>query len=297
MLLAALYHFYYKIPVPAPATVTTPASKPAAKDSLKVVPSLADTFFRASISDTSRPLGYMDAARQDVDLLKDNLESKLEDFYRLRNEIKGLLDHRDTLALTAANNQKIKELQEKIAALRFVNMDVEKENKRLNALLNQLKSERQTVKPTPPIVSRVQSAVPEKNNETGNLFLLYDLRFSAIDARGGQETETNKADQAEKLSGSFRVKTQVIDNGEAELVVMVIKPDGSILQQSAWEAGVFDTPDGKKVYSKKLRFEYNRGEPKQLRFLLEAEKLERGNYTLKIYHRGRLIGKINKILN
>ena len=293
MVFTALYHFYYKLPVQTsvPAVAEAALKDTIAKNNLPV-----DSFVKSLASANRVVDAYIDSARRNTDSLKRDLDSKLDDFYRLRNEIKSLFEDSVVNAGTVAGNQRIRELQEKIAALRFINMDVERENKRLNALLNQLKKEKQENKPQP-LSYRVSNITATNKEESTPAFLLYDLKFSAIQVKDGQEQETNKWEQTEKLAGIFKLKNQSIDNRDAEVMVVVLQPDGKVMQQSAWETGTFDTPDGKKVYSKKIRFEYNKGEPKQLRFSLDAEKYERGNYILKIYHKGRLIGKINKVLD
>jgi len=295
MVFTALYHFYYKLPN-GPDVAKNTLKDTIAKNILP-----ADTFVNSLALTNHNVEAYIDSASRNTDSLKSDLNSKLDDFYRLRNEIKLLVEDSTANAGTVVGNQRIMELQEKIAALRFINMDVEKENKRLNALLNQLKNEKQQNKPQQ-LNERVSIvAAPDKGQsakgESTAMFLLYDLKFSAIQVKDGQEQETNKWEQTEKLTGIFRLKNQLINNTDAEVMVVVLQPDGKVMQQSAWETGTFDTPEGKKIYSKKIRFEYNKGESKQLRFSLDAEKYERGNYILKIYHKGRLIGKIDKMLS
>jgi hypothetical protein len=80
-------------------------------------------------------------------------------------------------------------------------------------------------------------------------------------------------------------------------VVVVLQPDGQVLQKSAWESGTFETRDGKKIYSCKLRCDALQGEAKQLNFSLSADSYQKGNYTMHIYHNGVLIGRASKILS
>ncbi|MBL0334256.1 MAG: hypothetical protein IPP73_02690 [Chitinophagaceae bacterium] len=46
----------------------------------------------------------------------------------------------------------------------------------------------------------------------------------------------------------------------------------------------------------KLRFDYQKGENKHLMFNLNAEEVQRGNYTLQLYQNGYLIGQAVKVL-
>jgi hypothetical protein len=70
-----------------------------------------------------------------------------------------------------------------------------------------------------------------------------------------------------------------------------------VVQNSTWDTGTFETSEGRKVYSGKLRIDYNKGELKQLMFSVTADKYQHGNYTLKVYHKGILIGEIVKNLS
>jgi len=63
------------------------------------------------------------------------------------------------------------------------------------------------------------------------------------------------------------------------------------------ESGSFDTNKGdKKNYTLKMRFEYNKGEPKQLLLSFECRNFQKGNYKMQVYHNGALIGQTIKKL-
>ena len=84
----------------------------------------------------------------------------------------------------------------------------------------------------------------------------------------------------------------------AEIVIVIIEPDGHILQNSVWESGSFDTKtEGKKNYTRKMRFDYTKGEQKALIFSLNADSYQKGTYLLQIWHNGLKIGEIEKILS
>ena len=81
------------------------------------------------------------------------------------------------------------------------------------------------------------------------------------------------------------------------MMVVVLQPDGRVLKNSEWDSGSFNTPDGKKIYSYKLSFNYAKGEQKQLLFSLKADKYQKGNYTMQVYYNGILIGRVSKTLS
>ena len=82
----------------------------------------------------------------------------------------------------------------------------------------------------------------------------------------------------------------------AEVVVVVSDPSGKSLNTEVWDAGSFETKtEGRKIYTRKVRFEYNKGEPKQLIFSLEPENFEKGIYKISLYHNG--FASVNQVGN
>ena len=85
--------------------------------------------------------------------------------------------------------------------------------------------------------------------------------------------------------------------GKCDIMIVVVQPNGQVLQKSPWESGSFETNEGKKVYSCKIRCETARGENKQYNFSLTADKFYKGNYVMQVYHNGVLLARINKSLS
>jgi hypothetical protein len=80
---------------------------------------------------------------------------------------------------------------------------------------------------------------------------------------------------------------------------VITQPDGQLLTSDAWESSSsIDTRnEGKKRYTRKVKFEYQKGETKRLVFSLNAEDYQKGTYNLQVYHNGYMIGQANKVLN
>lgn len=292
LLLTSVYYFYYKMP----AQVTNAA--PLNSDTTTTAKNANDSLVKMYASTITELDKNFDAAWNNTDSLKTNLDIKLDEFHNLRNEIITVLKERGANGDLGAARQKIAELQQRVEALHYTNMDVEKENKRLIALLNRLTDyDNKTAGQARPTVELGNPSVFAKTTGNGDIFLLNELRFSAIQIENEREQETNKAAQTEKLSGSFKIKSRNIESSNAEIVIVVLQPDGKVAQNSTWDAGTFETAQGKKIYSGKLNIDYNRGEVKQLVFSLSADKYQQGDYTLRIYHKGILIGEIKKTLS
>ncbi len=270
-----------------PITIDTSVIKNQVRDSLQKV-------FTETIQSLDSQL---DSTLSNSDSLKAQLDVKLKEFYRLRNEITNILVNRNNNVDFTIAKKKIGELQNKVEVFRDKNQDVEIENKKLNNILNQLKQ------PTtvPEIIVKQpnnDSKIPvEKSNPTYPVFNASDMRLMAIAVNDDKETETNTADRAQKLTGSFSVTNYNSQLTNAEMFVVVIQPDGRALKTSGWESGAFNTVDGKKIYSYKLNFNYLRGEVKRLLFSLRADKLTKGNYTMEVYYNGIVIGRTVKTLS
>ena len=279
------YSYYTKKEDPKPVTVNEAAITERIRDSLQKE-------YTAILDQLDLQL---DSTLSNSDSLKTQLDVKLAEFYRLRAEIVQLLKNRTTNNNFAVAKQKIGELQTKVDDLRDKNQDVEDENKKLAAVISEIKD---PGKPENKSSVPVTTTSPASNKNPGiyQPFTASDLKLAAMMNADENETETSLADKTEKLNGSFTVTNFNSQLGNAEMMVVVIKPDGRVLK-SSWDSGIFTTADGKKIYSYKLNFSYNRGEPKRLLFSLKGGNLGKGNYTMEVYHNGQLIGRTVKTLS
>ena len=237
----------------------------------------------------------LDSTLSNTDSLKVQLDIKLGEFYRLRNEITTILKTRNNTADFNVAKKKIGELQNKVEVFKEKNQDVENENKKLNNILTQLN---QPLKPSEKNIKQpnIENKTPvDRNSQAYPAFTASDLRLAAM--AEDKELENDAAGKAEKLAGSFTVVNYNSQLTNAEMFVVVLQPDGRVLKTSGWESGAFVTAEGKKIYSYKLNFSYSRGETKRLQFSLRTDKLTKGNYTMEVYYNGTVIGKIVKTLS
>ena len=226
-----------------------------------------------------------------------NEENKLIEINKLKEEIAVILKDNYNIADLGTAREKIVDLQQKVEQLQNRNLDVEKENKRLSALLEQLINKKgeadQSIKQ--PVTA---NKIPTDKIMEAPAFFASDLRLSALRINdNNKEEETSEADETEKLAGSFIVKGRINQNSNADIIVVVVQPNGQVLQNSIWEAGTFDTPEGKKNYSDKLHFEYSKGETKRLLYSLTTDKFQAGNYIVQIYYNGSVIARMVKVLS
>lgn len=239
----------------------------------------------------------LDSTIMNSDSLKAQLELKLNEFFRLSNEIRAILKNRNSKQDYNIAKQKIGELQNKVEDLRDKNQVVEDENKDLGSIINQLNK---TEKTPDRVVQQGNSETgfsAEKNTPVYAVFNASNLKLSAITVNDDSETETAAADRTKKLVGTFTVVNNISQLSNVEMMVVVLQPDGSVLKNSEWDSGSFNTPDGKKIYSYKLNFNYSKSEQKRLSFSLKTEKCQKGDYTMQVYYNGVMIGKTTRSLS
>jgi hypothetical protein len=221
-------------------------------------------------------------------------DNSLGDVYKLKTEISSLLkDSTSSTADLELARYKIKELQLKVDELKTRNIDVEKENKRLRALLEQmaLNNTSNTSVGTVSSNERPQQA-PGNINSTSPVFSASDLELSAANS---DDTEVANAEETEKFVGSLVVRNSLVQ-GMGEVMLVLIQPDGKVLR-NAWESGSFDTDAGKKIYSRKIKFDYNKGEARRINFSVPADNIQKGTYTLQVYNNGKVIAKAAKTVS
>ncbi len=234
-----------------------------------------------------------------ADSLNGKLNVNLQEFYRLRDEIAGLLQSQTPKAedlITA--RKKITELQLRVDDLKYHNTDVEKENKRLKAVIEQLSKNNDNTTNIPASTpEQVGSIVnPAKTTAAAGSIVAANINLSAL-TDADNETVTNDANAAGKLVGSFTVKNNSASNSWCDLVVVVTNPGGQVIQKSAWESGTFETATGKRIYTVKIRCETEKGASKQVNFSLNPDSYTKGNYTMLIYHNGKVIGRTTRALS
>jgi hypothetical protein len=238
-----------------------------------------------------------DSTKNSTGFRADTEGNKLIEINKLKEEIAIILKNNYNLADLGTAREKIVDLQRKVEQLQNRNLDVEKENKRLSALLEQLVNKKEEAKQNikqPTAVNKL----PSDKIIGAPAFFASDLRLLALKLNdNNKEEETSEADETEKLAGSFTVKSKSNQNSSADIIVVVLQPNGQVLQNSIWESGTFDTPEGKKNYSQKIHFNYSNGEAKQLVYSLTLDKFQEGNYIVQIYYNGSVIARMVKVLS
>ncbi len=288
LLITVCYHFFYRTPDYKPIVELS------GKDKIVITSYNRDSLQQIYDATVQRLDKRMDSAWNNADSLNNEIDVKISEFYKLRKEITSILKDKSSNKNLETASSKIRELQTKVSKLSFVSKDVEKENRRLNEIINQLSNTPESG--PPPATSATTITESTKTNiVTQRKFSINEIHISAYKSDNEKDIETFTAKDAEKFAGSFIVKNaQAINN--AEVMIVIIQPDGKVMQNSTWDAGSFETPTGKKIYSRKLTFDYKKDESKKIQFSVAGDYFQKGNYTMQLYHNGLMSGKIIKAL-
>ena len=263
------------------------------KDSLGVAKAVSDSIRGFFI----HTLDQLDPKKIQVDSSAGKLSDsvwmqKLAAVNQLREDIRKILEQKDiSQADIGTVKIKIDTLQTRMMELEKEGAMLDDENKRSNGVLTQLNNDVNTQrnKKEDPGKTTVQS---KKNNNLSS-FVTSGIHFAAYKVQPDQkEIETTQQNEAYKFISSFTVKNNDAGFQNAEIIVVVSDPSGKSVNPEVWDAGSFETKtEGRKVYTRRLLFEYNKGEAKRLQFSLEPENFEKGTYKLSLYFNGIRIGE------
>lgn len=283
-----VYNYYKREKVIAKtSTKAVPARSEVTRDSLLKI-------YTTTIRGLESQLG---TTWSKSDSLETMLSLKLDEYYRLKDELATLLKNPASNDDFKSAKLKISELQKRMEALRNTSSDVEQENVRLNKLLAQINKDRKPGTQNVQFIERNGDVI--KNKEVPHKtylapFSTAEMSLTAVKDDEGEEQDVFSTQR--KILGSFALKNST-DLDNSEVLVVVIQPNGKVLQKSAWESGSFQSNDGKKIYSVKMSFGYIRGEAKRFSFSIAIDKFTKGNYTMQVYNNGVMIGRISKMLS
>jgi hypothetical protein len=241
----------------------------------------------------------LDSVKNTAGQLQGELNARLQEINNLKTEIANLLKktgaRKEDIELAG---RKTTQLQQLVAGLGMDSRDMADNNKQstpLPAEQNNLPAKKlQTDNQS----NKQENNSPAEKTSNSSLFTVSEIKFTPIAVKDDREVETNQAESANKLIISFVVQNNATSFANAEVFAIITQPDGKVMQTDAWDAASVATHDyGKKPYTRKMRFEYLKGETKQLQATIRPEDYERGNYTLQVFHNGYLVGQAVKILN
>jgi hypothetical protein len=278
----------------------------------KNVPNTNATNVNSTLRDSLKNVYTNTVTSIDTNLVRTNTESnpELEEKYRevdeLRAEINKLLLS-DGDGNIANAQQKIQELQQKITSLEIRYQDAAEQNRRLQEILSQKEAAKSNAtvngKNNNPTTSNPQDLDKQPKNTIDKLQpktsvkqQINQVAEMAFYATTSANSQTTKISVADKLEGSFLFKYLTPYATNEPIYIVVIQPDGKTIKGASWDIGVFDSDEGKKVFTKKIPLDLN-GEPQKLNFNILPDNFIAGPYTMEIWYKKNLIGtKVRTLL-
>lgn len=236
----------------------------------------------------------LDVANSSADSIQANIEIKYNEFTQIRKDIAQILEDNRTPAQMEAAADKLLQLQQRLEEWRKKYNDVAAENIRLSNLLRQLTGNNKA------------AAIPASENATHSIASKAMAEESltegattasapAIQAQLVQLRAETEGDNAQ-IKGHLDVSSN-FNNSSVEMYLVITQPDGKPLRQSGWNSGSFDTREGARIYSCKLRFDIDKGQNKTLNFTVPTHTIQKGTYHVLVYHKGQMIARSSKSLS
>ncbi len=258
----------------------------------------------------------------------DDNQSKMEgEFAKINDEYNSMmssLSEKDQLLIEA--NQKIKALNDQLQAL-FSKKDINQDDLgNAKAMIGQLKTRLEYES----IQGDLQAQIDElkkKNNKTKAELVRYKklvqekeritlayqneikaknkiikqgsslrlINFSIVGVKikaNGKEVETDKARKADKLRVKFSVNANNIsESGEKNLYLCLYDTNGKLAKFPDAESGSIKLNNGDQIeYTDHVSYYYDKDNTEEIKFDWENDDFQKGDYTIKVYENGILIG-------
>ncbi|MCF6348934.1 MAG: hypothetical protein L3J20_11650 [Flavobacteriaceae bacterium] len=129
-----------------------------------------------------------------------------------------------------------------------------------------------------------------KKVEIGGALNVSSVKAMSMRLKGnGKYTETNKAQKTQAIRVNFRiVRNEIATPGDKEAYIVIQNPKGTVIS----EKGKFTLKNGKEgPYTDKTIANYNNADLDVVMFVENiTQKFVKGNYTVKVYVEGNLVG-------
>lgn len=268
------------------------------KDSIAVAEAVADSLRKYYAVSIRKLDGELDSARLESGIVKQNLLLKMEEVNRLRAQINQILKNKNAKpAEVAEARQKIATLQTLLDEMKSQKLTLEEEKQEMSATMNRLNADISGLQESIRKMGDENKQLTEKVN-LASLFVASEMKLLPMTVKNDREVETSQARKTSKLVISFTLQNNIAEYPDAEIFIIIVQPDGKVLTPDVWESATpMTTHSGdRKNYTRKVRFEYTKGESKPLIFSINADAYQTGAYVLQVYHRGYKIGQVSKTL-
>jgi hypothetical protein len=275
------------------------------KDSASIADAVSDSLRKIYSLSMDNAIQAKDIRLMSAESDNSHLKGQLDKMNELKAQINAVLRKRESNKEDLAKARVwIQELQEKVDDLNSSNNSIAQEKDRMNLQMQQLTVEIDQLQKNVQTLS-TENVVLSEQIKMASLFVASQVSISAMRIKGNKkEEETDEAGRAEKLFASFTVQNLMYEYSPAEVIVIVYEPNGQVLQNSDWDVESVEAKNQGaqaqsilKKFTRRVKFDYPKGEQKHVFFTLHADKFQSGTYKFELWHKGVLIGTATTVLS
>ena len=197
--------------------------------------------------------------------------------------------------------KKINFLEQEIEKLKNTNSEYERKNQELfdklkdqtnsNHLPIEKKSKRGKMYFKENTEQENDSIINFPNYVNNTLYTITELKFQAYQYNEENDIETDIASNTKKFSVRLRFNNNDTKSFIGDLMLVITQPDGKAFKGSPWQVGVFETSEGRRIYSCKFQIDCEGGDNKEVSLEFFKDSFMKGNYNLQVFKNGFQIGK------
>lgn len=226
--------------------------------------------------------------------LQGKLTSSNKEIAKAKAEIRSILNKKNATAaelskariLIASLNDKITGMEQQVAQLTQENQSLTQDKVVLTQDKQKLTQDLTTTTATK---DSLATKVDIASTLNANNIAITPIAVK----RNGKEKVTTTAKRVNKLVISFDVNNRIAPTGTTDVFVVVTGPDGKPISTQSLNSGTFTTrEEGSQTFTAKLPVEIETAKKKNVQFAFApGNNFQQGNYTIKIYQNGFLIGE------
>lgn len=228
---------------------------------------------------------HLDSLIRSRDAELNTVKQRISQLVRKQNA--STADLAEARKLIEQLNGKIDGYIEEIERLQGENLVLKQDKRRLTSEKAELEQS----------LNSTQSARQAAEEKVDVASTLHASNFNIVavhERNNGKERTTSAARRADKFRISFELdENRVAPSGEKDLYIIVFDPAGKLVSEQGLPSGNFKTrQDGEKQFSNRVTVSYEQGQAKLVSFdLRQADKYQKGNYKVEVYHNGFKIGE------
>lgn len=230
--------------------------------------------------------------------LQNQLSEKNTEIASAKEQIRKILNNKNATASELAHAKKlISGLNDKISGMETEIARLTQENQTLNVEKTALTADKEKLT-TDLVTTTTQNKELEKKVDIASTLNASNIVITPVNIKNnGREKVSTKAKKVDKLVVSFDVANRIIQDGQTDVYVVVVGPDGQPVTTNN-TSGLFTTrEDGDKTYTAKVPVDLETSKTKNVNFTFApSTSFQTGAYKIMIYQNGFLIGQGSKEL-